>query len=52
MSKTTSKWSTLYRAITRRELVKVLEENGFQEITWHMPEQSGYYQPIVTAIKR
>lgn len=49
---TTTKWSTLYRAITRQELKEVLEVNGFAEVTWHMPGQSGYYQPIVTAIKQ
>jgi glycine/sarcosine N-methyltransferase len=40
---------TRYRALLRRELSDVLREAGFQEISWHAPEKSGYYQPVVTA---
>lgn len=38
-----------YRALTTGELTGVLEEAGFNRITWHAPSESGYYQPIVTA---
>lgn len=38
-----------YRALTRNELTNLLTEAGFTDIQWHMPEESGYYQPIVTA---
>ena len=38
-----------YRALTRNELTSLLTEAGFTDIQWHMPEESGYYQPIVTA---
>lgn len=48
----TTKWSTLYRAISKQELKDVLEETGFVEVIWHMPEETGYYQPIITAIRR
>jgi SAM-dependent methyltransferase len=48
----TTKRSTLYRAISRQELKDALEETGFVEVTWHMPEETGYYQPIITASKR
>jgi len=47
---TTSR-STLYRAITKQELKMLLEKIGFSKITWHMPEETGYYQPIVSAYK-
>jgi hypothetical protein len=30
----------------------VLGRAGFSAIRWQMPEESGYYQPIVTARKR
>lgn len=48
----TSKRSTLYRAISKQELKNVFEEIGFVDVTWHMPDQTGYYQPIITAVKR
>ena len=40
---------TRYRAIRRSELTAALESAGFARIAWHEPEQSGYFQPIVTA---
>jgi glycine/sarcosine N-methyltransferase len=50
------KWKTecreaKYRAIKRAELTKFLKAVGLTNITWHMPEETGYYQPIVTAKK-
>lgn len=41
--------ATTYRALQRHELGAILAEVGFREIAWLMPEESGYYQPIVTA---
>lgn len=41
-----------YRAVRRQELTRLLEETGFSDIKWHMPDQSGYYQPVVTARNR
>jgi SAM-dependent methyltransferase len=41
--------ATLYRALQRAELSTFLGEAGFIAIQWHTPEDSGYYQPIVTA---
>ena len=54
MSRASSEWRvkeirTRYRAIRRNELTAALESAGFVGITWHGPEQSGYFQPIVTA---
>jgi glycine/sarcosine N-methyltransferase len=40
---------TRYRAVLRAELAGILREAGFEDIIWHMPEESGYYQPVVTA---
>lgn len=42
---------TTLRALRRSELTQALEERGFINIEWHMPEKSDYYQPIVTAHK-
>lgn len=39
------------RAIKRQELESVLKQKGLQDIQWHMPPESDYYQPIVTARK-
>ena len=43
--------TTQYRAILRCELTKVLEQAGFSQIKWLMPDESGYYQPIILARK-
>ncbi|HKG25667.1 MAG TPA: class I SAM-dependent methyltransferase [Thermomicrobiales bacterium] len=42
---------TRYRALRRDELTAALDKAGLTEIRWLMPEESGYYQPIVTARK-
>jgi SAM-dependent methyltransferase len=47
----TKHYATPYRALLRHELSDVMREVGFSEIKWHMPDESGYYQPIVTARK-
>ena len=54
MNRAASEWRvkeirTRYRAMRRNELTAVLESVGFERIAWHEPEQSGYFQPIVTA---
>lgn len=43
--------STTYRAILRCELSMILIEIGFTDIIWRLPEETGYYQPIITARK-
>jgi SAM-dependent methyltransferase len=47
----TSHYMTAYRALQRDELTAILQSTGFSNIRWHMPEESGYYQPIVIARK-
>lgn len=42
---------TKYRALLKDELNQFLLITGFKDIEWLLPEESGYYQPIVTAWK-
>jgi SAM-dependent methyltransferase len=37
------------RALRRDEIMTAVEHAGYEKIHWHIPEASGYYQPIVTA---
>lgn len=46
---TTQCFPSEYRALRRDELISVLKQVGFSDITWLMPDESGYYQPIVIA---
>ncbi len=43
---------TELRALRRDEVMAAVREAGFEEVSWHVPEESGYYQPIVTARNR
>jgi hypothetical protein len=50
------RWETfqhtmVYRALRRDELSRILREVGFSDVRWHTPEETGYYQPIATALK-
>ena len=40
---------TRLRALLRDELCGALSAAGLAEVRWRTPEESGYYQPIVTA---
>jgi SAM-dependent methyltransferase len=43
-------FETRLRAFLRDEILAAVRDAGFQEVRWHVPEESGYYyQPIVTA---
>ena len=49
-------WSTEhfkaeYRPLQREELSSILRQLGFVDIHWRMPQESGFYQPLVTARK-
>ena len=46
-----SRFECEYRAVKREELSKLLSENGFGDVRWSFPEKSGFYQPVVTAVK-
>ncbi len=48
----TNSYATRYRALLRHELDEILLDEGFADVTWLMPDESDYYQPIVTAHRR
>ena len=45
----TNHFETKLRALLRDEIIAALQKAGYSDIRWHLPEESGYYQPIVTA---
>ena len=54
MDGNTSGWAvrerrTTYRALSRAALSSALRGAGFKDIVWQMPEQTGFYQPVVSA---
>jgi glycine/sarcosine N-methyltransferase len=46
---TTRHFISEYRCLLRKELSTVLQSNGFGEVRWLMPAESGFYQPLVLA---
>ena len=46
-----SKFECEYRATRRAELTNLLLENGCSKVVWLFPEETGFYQPIVVAVK-
>ncbi len=42
-------FETELRALLREEVMAAVRDAGYEEVRWHIPEASGYYQPIVTA---
>jgi SAM-dependent methyltransferase len=42
---------TIYRALLRDEFADALRSVGLTDVRWHMPQECGYYQPVVTARK-
>lgn len=42
-------FETELRALLKDDLMTSVNRAGYQDPRWHTPEQSGYYQPIVTA---
>ena len=46
-----SKFCCAYRATRREELSALLAAAGCGEIQWRMPEETGFYQPVVIAKK-
>jgi glycine/sarcosine N-methyltransferase len=45
----TSHYTAVYRALLRADLSAALRDAGCTDIRWHMPQDTGYYQPVVTA---
>ena len=48
---TVSKFDCEYRATRRRELTELLLAAGCRTVAWKFPEETGFYQPIVTALR-
>lgn len=46
-----SRFSCDYRATRREEITSLLRESGCRAVSWRMPEETGFYQPIVIARK-
>ena len=42
-------FETELRALLRDEVMTAVRGAGYEDARWHVPEASGYYQPIVTA---
>lgn len=40
---------TTYWALTRHQVTTLVAEAGFTDITWHTPDSTGFYQPVLTA---
>ena len=40
---------TTYWALARAQVTQLVAEAGFTDITWHTPDSTGYYQPLLTA---
>ena len=41
--------TAVYYCVQRDEFSAMLQDAGFSDVRWLMPEESGYYQPIVVA---
>jgi glycine/sarcosine N-methyltransferase len=41
---------SVYRAVLRDELTRILEGVGFVKVKWLLPAESGFYQPIVLCV--
>ena len=48
----TDHFETTYRALLRADLDAALHAAGLEHIRWLAPDESGYYQPVVTARAR
>ncbi len=46
-----SKFECDYRATRREELTALFISSGCSEVVWKFPEETGFYQPVVTARK-
>lgn len=46
-----SKFTCQYRATTREELTNLFLSCGCRKVTWHFPEETGFYQPIIVVRK-
>ena len=45
------KYESEYRAVKREELTSLLYQAGFKQVTWMFTEKTGFYQPVVAAVR-
>lgn len=45
------KYESEYRAVKREELTSLLYQACFKQVTWMFTEKTGFYQPVVAAIR-
>ena len=45
----TAHHETQYRALNRDDLATLLKQAGYVEVRWRMPDETAFFQPIVTA---
>ena len=48
-TRTTERRTAVYRAYTRAELTELASSAGLRDIRWHLPAESGFFQPVMTA---
>ena len=48
-SRTTERRTATYRAYTRAALTRLATTAGLESVNWHMPCDSGFFQPVMTA---
>jgi glycine/sarcosine N-methyltransferase len=48
-TRTTECRTAAYRAYTRAALTELASAAGLREVQWHMPRESGFFQPVMTA---
>jgi ubiquinone/menaquinone biosynthesis C-methylase UbiE len=48
-TRTTERRTATYRAYTRASLTGLATAAGLENINWHMPRESGFFQPVMTA---
>jgi SAM-dependent methyltransferase len=48
-ARATERRTAAYRAYTRASLTGLASAAGLRDVTWHMPHETGFFQPIMTA---
>jgi glycine/sarcosine N-methyltransferase len=48
-TRTTQRRTATYRAYTRATLTALATAAGLDSVTWHMPPESGFFQPVMSA---
>jgi glycine/sarcosine N-methyltransferase len=48
-TRTTERRTATYRAYTRATLTGLATAAGLEDVNWHMPRESGFFQPVMTA---